>query len=1378
MATGPVSFNELPAPLRVGVVLAGGGGLAVAFGAMMGNGSPLLWVGGAIILGIMVVGSLLVVYARLLKWYKARQAKPMESQVLGSTGASPQGISDPQQLAKIDDLRRKFEEGIATFRTAGKTLYSLPWYVLLGEPGSGKTEAIRHCGIGFPPGLQDRYQGVGGTINMNWWFTDHGVILDTAGRLMFEEASTGGTREWKEFLGLLKKSRPSCPINGALLVIPSDSLICDDAEKIERKASQIAQQFDAIQRTLDVRFPVYVVITKSDLINGFREFFANISDPQLQHQILGWSNPGDMDKPYDPSFVDKYLEEMKTRLFRTRLTRLGELLGEEAEEQDRPMAEALYAFPHAFEQLGPRLKRYLDLIFSVGSQWSCKPLFFRGIYFTSSMQEGAALDQDLAQALGVPVESLPEGPVWKRDRAHFLRDLFLSKVFPERGLVTRATNARKQYARRQAAILGSAAVGLLVLLALTIYGSLKFRGSVQALQNSLEVAANPKNSLDLIYVPRDSEKIHYNGGLSLRDKVPLYAFFGKLADQAQSWKRNEGIPLVFRPAVWWTQKISPDQVEQAARQVYVKHALQPTLQAVAGRMTDQADPNDSRWTKDSGETRALHQLIAWRATGSLKVSSAFLPLMDYIHPVDPDDPNRARPYAEHMNELVRPGVDFGPEYSFDDALLTHMDQAIKKGVELFNNYWSHPNRQQVELLKNIRSAADDANNLDRLEKGLIGIAKGPNVDPRQVKAWLDKHYREMRDANDCVKTAKGRLKLDRLLPKWSAVAAGQVRAAVESYDELIGAFATADANHLSAHLQSQRQSLVDGRTRCTRMLEDKELSGRLRVIDEQFWMNDLYHVRFSMYETAVTCREGPPDLRNITIQQLPDMVDKTRASIDEARRKVRGQFNGAAQGYRVVDANQVAMSLIRLGEQEFYQRVVEWGRSNIPPEETGIDGLVQVLVSKRRYDPDAAQCVFSAWTRVKVAEHGLVGHPDLKKDFAVREQACKEYAEAYVRHWQGAGGIGRLQTAAAPERTWEEQHAKLHGIAGRPEDEFAKLRKIGKQLGDDQKCAVEWVQDKETVKKFQSKWAVLDDQDEKSKCLRVFQNWDSLGSEPLSARKALLVCPPDTFLYKYFVCDSRPKDASPDHYWYHLTFTSLELLAKEMANTAKSWGIDTYKEMFPLNKDGTKSLTRDDVIKIYELSTSAESPSVGASTAPGSTRNSEVDRLLQELRSAAALPAWVRTIPTFLPPPNGQYVCEVMDIKTTPPTLVRRVVISKGTKFMDRSAAGSDVWKKDEKEQVLHTFGYDCTKEAVSLKFYQWPEESKSKEEPATINYDGPWPWHRMMREGNVEPKNGFYEKGYMVTLSNNQRVTVTVTLRFSKKSGTEPIEIFPPMDQ
>ena len=58
-----------------------------------------------------------------------------------------------------------------------------------------------------------------------------------------------------------------------VLVIPSDSLIKDSADAIERKAGKIAQELDKIQRTLGVRFPVFVLVTKCDLISGFREFF-------------------------------------------------------------------------------------------------------------------------------------------------------------------------------------------------------------------------------------------------------------------------------------------------------------------------------------------------------------------------------------------------------------------------------------------------------------------------------------------------------------------------------------------------------------------------------------------------------------------------------------------------------------------------------------------------------------------------------------------------------------------------------------------------------------------------------------------------------------------------------------------------------------------------------------------------------------------------------------------------------------------------------------------------------------------------------------------------------------------------------------------------
>ncbi len=60
-------------------------------------------------------------------------------------------------------------------------------------------------------------------------------------------------------------------------------------------------------------------------------------------------------------------------------------------------------------------------------QTEAKPLFLCGIYFTSSLRESSALDQELAEATGVPVDDLPEGRAWEREGTFFLRDVFLEK---------------------------------------------------------------------------------------------------------------------------------------------------------------------------------------------------------------------------------------------------------------------------------------------------------------------------------------------------------------------------------------------------------------------------------------------------------------------------------------------------------------------------------------------------------------------------------------------------------------------------------------------------------------------------------------------------------------------------------------------------------------------------------------------------------------------------------------------------------------------------------------------------------------------------------------------------------------------------------------
>src|SRR5690349_8459953 len=248
-----INFGNLSKPAQAGVA-GGGAGVVLAAGVGIGSGRWLFLI---ILVALLVV--ILGAFLLWTLWQRKRQARRMGGELQQHSSSSPRVISDPGKRARLDDLRKKFDQGVHEYRSRGKDLYSLPWYVVVGEPGSGKTEAIRHSNVGFPPGMQDEFQGVGGTINMNWWFTNHAVILDTAGRLMFDEVKPGETSEWKEFLALLKKNRPNCPINGLFLVIPSDSLIKDSAEEIQKKAGKIAQQLDVIQRVLDVRFPVFVV---------------------------------------------------------------------------------------------------------------------------------------------------------------------------------------------------------------------------------------------------------------------------------------------------------------------------------------------------------------------------------------------------------------------------------------------------------------------------------------------------------------------------------------------------------------------------------------------------------------------------------------------------------------------------------------------------------------------------------------------------------------------------------------------------------------------------------------------------------------------------------------------------------------------------------------------------------------------------------------------------------------------------------------------------------------------------------------------------------------------------------------------------------------
>lgn len=444
--------------------------------ALIWQFGPLLAIGDAQPLDpelnrLVAIGGVLVIWLLSVLIGQLRAARKNRMFVTELAAPPPVAAARPGE-ANLAAINTKFADILGQMRKSKlgtrKFLREMPWYVIIGPPGTGKTTALKQSGLHFPIDLSDDIKGVGGTRNCDWFFTDTAVLVDTAGRYV-EQASDPeiDATEWGGFLDLLKKHRGKRALNGVIVTLSLQELLGDEAS-LRNHGKTIRKRLAELREKLQIHLPVYLMITKADLVPGFEAFFADFT-ARDREQVWGATLP--TDARAEGTAIAREVRGLLSRLESRLSARM-------AEDAALPVRAEVFRFPAQVERLEAPLKLLVETVFGE-SRYEEAP-WLRGFYLTSAAQEGSPIDRmlsEMAGAYGLRADPPPRRSAGEQ-RSYFLRDLLSEVIFPEAGLgqFDRAAEERRVWVWRGS--VAAAAVAVTVAGLAFLYSYLNQSGTI------------------------------------------------------------------------------------------------------------------------------------------------------------------------------------------------------------------------------------------------------------------------------------------------------------------------------------------------------------------------------------------------------------------------------------------------------------------------------------------------------------------------------------------------------------------------------------------------------------------------------------------------------------------------------------------------------------------------------------------------------------------------------------------------------------------------------------------------------------------------------------------------------------------------------------
>jgi len=390
-------------------------------------------------------------------------------------------------------MRSSFRHGYAAYRehvAGSRNPYLVPWFLAAGLTDSGLSSLCAAVETHRAP-AETPDPVTGKSIGTVWRYHDQAVLIEVGGEA-FGRASgeKNADAAWTALLEELVARRGQQPVDGIVLAIPVTEFYGPTAPMphvLADKASRIYAKLWQAQKITGLCLPVYVVITKCDLLPGFQEL-VDALPPARRGDILGWSSPYPLESSFKPEWVDEAVDSLENGVVTTGL----ELA---AEGMRPPTSSGLFQLPAELSTLRAALATALGVIFRRTAYQEA--LYFRGLYFVGAAEPMAeSLDGASARRAQVPGQ-LPLA---------FARDLFERKIFPERDLTKSTPRWSANYNRKQRIWTGAAIAACLLGLLLLWQGAVRladlqsaYLAPLQqlppAIRASRELERDPNNSV-------------------------------------------------------------------------------------------------------------------------------------------------------------------------------------------------------------------------------------------------------------------------------------------------------------------------------------------------------------------------------------------------------------------------------------------------------------------------------------------------------------------------------------------------------------------------------------------------------------------------------------------------------------------------------------------------------------------------------------------------------------------------------------------------------------------------------------------------------------------------------------------------------------------